>query len=170
MIVVSDTSPLNYLVLINAIDVLPKLFGEVHVPTQVMVELKRSRSPVPVRGWASSPPQWLLVSTPTTTITTSVRLDAGETEAIALAKELGADTVLIDERKGRRAAEEHGFIAVGTLTVLEFAAERRLLDLKSMFDAPRSTSFYITDDYITAALVRDAERKLADRAKAGDET
>jgi predicted nucleic acid-binding protein len=137
VIVVSDTSPLNYLVLTGAIDVLPRLFGEIHVPTQVMDELKRSRAPAPVKQWSNSPPQWLRVSTPSTTITTSVRLDPGETQAIALATELRADTVLIDERKGRRVAEEHGFDAVGTLTVLELAAERKLLDLKPTLEALR---------------------------------
>jgi predicted nucleic acid-binding protein len=169
VIVVSDTSPLNYLEFINAVDVLPKLFGEIHVPTQVMDELKRSRAPAPVKQWANSPSKWLRVSTPSTTITTSVRLDPGETQAIALATELGADTVLIDDRKGRRVAEEHGFDAVGTLTVLEFAAERKLLDLKQAFDALQSTTFYITETYINAALQRDAARKHTEQNKPADE-
>jgi predicted nucleic acid-binding protein len=168
VIVVSDTSPLNYLVLINAIDVLPKLFGEIHVPTQVMDELKRSRAPAPVKQWAYSPPQWLRVSTPAITITTSVRLDPGETQALALARELGADAVLIDERKGRRVAAEHGFSAVGTLAVLQFAAERKLLELRPALDALRATTFYITDAYVQAALQRDAARKKADRTQRED--
>ena len=50
MIVVSDTSPLNYLVLIGAIDVLPQLFGEVYVPPRVMQELQRSRTPEPCQA------------------------------------------------------------------------------------------------------------------------
>ena len=99
MIVVSDTSPLNYLILISAIDILPRLFGEIHVPAEVLNELQRSRAPEVVKRWAQSPPQWLRVSTPATAITASVRLDSGEAHAIALAKELGADAVLIDERK-----------------------------------------------------------------------
>ena len=42
MIVVSDTTPLNYLVLIGAIDLLPKLFDEVFVPAFVLRGLQRS--------------------------------------------------------------------------------------------------------------------------------
>ena len=159
MIVVSDTSPLNYLVLINAIDVLPTLFTEIYAPTQVIDELKRSRAPDVVKRWAHSLPPWLRVSTPSTTVVTSVRLDAGELEALALAKELRAELILIDERTGRRVAKELGLDAVGTLNVLEFAAERKLLDLKQILDALRSTTFYITDEYINAALERDAARK-----------
>jgi len=45
VIVVSDTTPLNYLVLIDAIDVLPKLFQEVIVPPSVMAELTRLKTP-----------------------------------------------------------------------------------------------------------------------------
>lgn len=42
MIVVSDTSPLNYLVLLDVVSVLPKLFGEVVVPPAVLTELARA--------------------------------------------------------------------------------------------------------------------------------
>jgi len=62
MIVVSDTSPLNYLVLVGAIDVLPKLFGEVYVPLAVIQELQHPRTPVPVKQWAQSPPDWLRIA------------------------------------------------------------------------------------------------------------
>jgi predicted nucleic acid-binding protein len=162
VIVVSDTSPLNYLVIIGAIDVLPKLFGEIHLPTQVLVELTRSKAPVHVKQWASSPPQWLRVSTPSITIPSLDRLGLGEAQAIALATELNANIILIDERKGRRIAAALGFDAVGTLTVLEFAAERKLLDLAAVLKTLRATTFYITDSYIDAALERDAARKLTE--------
>ncbi|MEX0642189.1 MAG: hypothetical protein WD468_05785 [Pirellulales bacterium] len=161
MIVVSDTSPLNYLILIHAIDVLPRLFSDIYVPTKVMEELKRAGTPGLVKSWAASPPPWLNVATPLVAIMTSIQLDPGELQAIALAKELHAETILIDERKGRRVASEHGLNAVGTLNVLEFAAERKLVELKSTLQALRQTTFYITDEYIEAALQRDAARQGA---------
>ena len=67
MIVVSDTSPLIYLNLVGAIDVLPQLFGRVYVPGAVLQEIKDSRNPQlgPVRRWAGSPPAWLEVREPT---------------------------------------------------------------------------------------------------------
>jgi predicted nucleic acid-binding protein len=124
VIVVSDTSPLNYLVLINVVDVLPQLFGEVHVPLTVIQELQHPRAPESVKQWANSPPPWLRISTPRSVVMTSIRLDLGESQAIALAKELNADAVLIDERKGRQVAAEHGIDAVGTVAVLEFASSK----------------------------------------------
>ena len=51
MIVVSDTSPLNYLILVGCIDVLPQVFGQVYVPSSVIIELGHPRSPEPVRTW-----------------------------------------------------------------------------------------------------------------------
>ena len=59
MIVVSDTSPLNYLVLIGHVEILPTLFGRVLVPPAVMAELQQSGTPEPVRRWAGMPPGWL---------------------------------------------------------------------------------------------------------------
>ena len=66
MIVVSDTTPVNYLVLIDSDHVLPAIFGQVYAPPEVVAELKRSRRPElePVRRSASSPPKWLTVQEP----------------------------------------------------------------------------------------------------------
>jgi predicted nucleic acid-binding protein len=160
VIVVSDTSPLNYLVLIKAIEILPKLFLEIHVPTRVVEELDRPQTPEAFIQRVRARPEWLRVSTPSTALAASIRLDPGESQAIALAEELGAKAILIDERKGRRIAEQRGLAAIGTVTVLEFAAERHLLDLRTALGALRQTTFYITDEYIDAALARDTARKL----------
>ena len=59
MIVVSDTSPINYLLLIELIDVLPRLFGRVIIPQAVFAELGSHAAPQPVHEWASNLPDWL---------------------------------------------------------------------------------------------------------------
>ena len=51
MIVVADTSPLNYLVLIDEVDLLPALFGEVLIPQAVFQELKHPKTPAKVQQW-----------------------------------------------------------------------------------------------------------------------
>ena len=56
MIVVCDTSPLNYLVLIQHAEVLPSLFGRVIAPPAVMAELQHPGAPTIVRAWAAAPP------------------------------------------------------------------------------------------------------------------
>ena len=64
MIVVSDTSPLHYLILLEVVDALPNLFGQVHAPPMVIQELKHARAPETVRQWVLSPPEWLRISAP----------------------------------------------------------------------------------------------------------
>src|SRR4051812_9445562 len=61
MIVVADTSPLCYLVLVDQIEVLASLFGQVVIPPAVLQELGHPRTPAPVQKWAASPPSWLEV-------------------------------------------------------------------------------------------------------------
>ena len=59
MIVVADTSPLNYLILIGAVDVLAPLYTRVVVPQTVAAELRASRTPAVARAWIAQPPGWL---------------------------------------------------------------------------------------------------------------
>lgn len=158
MIVVSDTSPLNYLILINAIDVLPKLFDEIHAPPAVMAELQHARTPPAVKAWAQQPPPWLRITAPTKPRRSPPLLDPGEEAALDLAEELRAAAVLIDERKGRRIARERGFAAIGTLTVLELAARSGWVDLPAALSALQQTSFQVTQGLIDAALLRHANR------------
>jgi hypothetical protein len=54
-------------------------------------------------------------------------MDSGEAEAIELAKELHADRLLIDERKGRRLAVQEGVPVIGLVGVLLLAKHRQLI-------------------------------------------
>jgi predicted nucleic acid-binding protein len=112
MIVVSNTSPIRYLVLVHSEHVLPVLFGEVFVPPPVLAELQHARSPEEVRTWALSPPDWLKIQSPNV-VDATLGVDQGEAAAISLAMELRADALLIDDRKGRNAARSHGVPTVG---------------------------------------------------------
>jgi len=135
MTVIADTSPLNYLILIEEIQVLPELYGRVLVPPFVCQELKRSRAPEAVRIWIARPPVWLEVRAPSKPPDPQVeRLDPCERDAILLAEELGADLLIIDEVRGRREAERRQIPFPGTLGVLAAGAERGLLDLRSAVD------------------------------------
>jgi len=160
MIVVSDTSPLNYLILVDCIDVLPQVFGQVYVPSSVIIELGHPRSPEPVRTWAASPPARLNLKEPATTAST-LNLDPGESAAIALAEELKADRLLIDERDGRDVAKQRGLSVVGTLTVLNEAAELDLIDLPKVIEQLKATNLHVSGELIQAILQLDQERKLA---------
>ncbi|SPF43320.1 hypothetical protein SBA4_3020024 [Candidatus Sulfopaludibacter sp. SbA4] len=88
--------------------VLPKLYGRILVPPAVCAELKRLHAPDAVRLWIAKPPAWLETRAPGQAPDAELlkaRLDAGERDAILLAQELGADNLIIDERRGRREAE-----------------------------------------------------------------
>lgn len=142
MIVISDTTPINYLVLIGRIETLNELFGHVIIPRAVWDEFHKTGTPDLVRTWADGSPPWLEVKQASSSFITSVRkLGAGERETIALANELRADAVLMDERKGTKEAQRHGFIAIGTLAILEKAAWSGLFDLAESFRELAQTNF-----------------------------
>lgn len=137
---------------------LPRLFSDVYTAPEVLRELTHQRAPPAVRAWASSPPDWLRVLAPSARLPDTARLDPGEADAISLAKELMSAAVLIDERKGRRVAERLGLVVVGTLAVIELAAEHKLLDLRPVLDALQHTSCRLPDGFVEAALARAAAR------------
>ncbi len=143
MIVVADTSPLNYLVLIGEIDILPKLYVRVLIPPAVLAELNHRGTPIAVREWISATPHWLEVRQPKEPLRLP-QLDPGETEAIALAAELAADVILIDEMAGRREAERQGLLVAGTLSVLDDADRVGLLNFEEAITALQSTSFRVS--------------------------
>jgi predicted nucleic acid-binding protein len=61
MIVVSNTSPINYLVLIGQIHLLSDLFEKIIIPQAVYSELSDASAPLPVQAWIADPPDWLTI-------------------------------------------------------------------------------------------------------------
>ncbi len=155
MIVVADTSPINYLILIKEIDILPKMYGSVVVPQTVREELVRASAPQLVRSWLDHLPIWLEVRSPVAVPDSSLaKLDAGERDAITLATELHADQLIVDDREGRREAERRGIPVIGTLGVLREAAILKLLDIRVVAERLQATSFYVAPE-VLAKLLKD---------------
>ncbi len=155
MIVVADTSPINYLILIEEIDILPKMYGRVVVPQTVREELVRASAPQLVRSWVDHLPIWLEVRSPLAVPDSSLaKLDAGERDAIMLATELHADQLIVDDREGRREAERRGIPVMGTLGVLREAATLKLLDIRVAAERLQATSFYVAPE-VLAKLLKD---------------
>jgi len=143
-LVVADTGPLNYLVLVDAIELLPQLFDKIYVPELVRDELRDKDAPAAVRAWATLAPPWLDVRpTPEAVdVIPALRLlDDGERAALALARALNADLVLMDDRAGVAAARQEGFAVTGTLGILDLAARRGLIDLAMVFAKLKATNF-----------------------------
>lgn len=163
MIVVADTSPINYLILIDAIVVLPELYQTIVIPRAVFEELQAQETPEKVRDWVKNPPVWFTVKQPTILVDSDLpELDKGEKEAIVLAEELNADALIIDERLGREEAAKRGIFVIGTLGVLNSAAEVNLIDLPDTLDKLRLTSFRASEKLISGLLLLNAERKQRD--------
>jgi predicted nucleic acid-binding protein len=158
MLVVADTSPVCYLVLIGSVEVLPAMFGRVLVPEAVMRELQDADAPAPLREWIRQPPAWLEVW-PVSAVADSAlaRLHPGEHEAIRLAEEMRADLLLIDEKAGRAEAARRGLKVTGLLGILADAASQGSLDLPDAIERLRKTNFRASPRMLKAVLDRRAE-------------
>lgn len=153
MIVVSDTSPLNYLILIGEEYILTKLFGRVVIPQAVFDELQDAGASLQVRGWSQNPPDWVTVRQPTLIPANSLDLlDKGEREAILLAQELSADLLLVDDKQARQAAVNLGVAITGTVGIIDKAARADLIDLKTVIAKLQKTNFFISDDLVKILL------------------
>lgn len=88
MIVVSDTSPICYLLLIDQIEILPILYGVILIPQAVADELSADNAPSIVKKWISLPPEWLQIQAIAIPQDVDLeKLDRGEREAIFLAEQ-----------------------------------------------------------------------------------
>jgi predicted nucleic acid-binding protein len=142
MTIVSNTTPLCYLTLIGHVEILPKLYGNVHVTQKVLEELLHPDAPPPVRHWATTPPDWLKIhSDPDEPDKTLAALDPGERTVLHLAGLLRSDMVLLDESAARALAVQRGLKISGTLGVLCDAAQSGLLNLHPALDLLRKTNF-----------------------------
>ena len=156
MLVVSDASPINFLVRAGYIGLLERLFQRVLIPPAVADELTRETTPESVRQFMCSPPPWLEIRSPAV-VAFIPRLHAGETAAISLALEVRASLVLIDEWAARRAAVERGLAVVGLLGVLDRAAAAGWISLPEAI-ARVPADFRIDPAVIEALLASDAAR------------
>lgn len=163
MIVIADTSPLNYLILIGEAEVLRRLYGRVVIPEAVLRELQNPQAPARVAEWIARPPAWLEVSGSTAPSDPGLRwLGEGEREAISLAMQHQQEALLLmDEDYGRREASRRNLRITGTLGVLNDAASRGWVDLPSAFQRLQQTTFRASPSLLQSFLDRDAGRKSA---------
>src|SRR5262249_12925178 len=161
MVVVADTSPLHYLILIQQDTLLPTLYERVVIPPAVSGELLRSATPEAIRQWLAHPPGWLTVRAPQQPLGAAKfpKLGAGEREAIPLAQELHPSFLIIDDHDGREEAARRSIEMIGTVGVLEAAAIRGLIDLPSVLAQLQATTFHGSPRLFAEALARDAARK-----------
>jgi predicted nucleic acid-binding protein len=162
MRVVADTTVFRYLVLIDAIALLPALFTQVVVPPAVVAELQHASTPAPVRTWMAAPPAWLVIHPPRRVADPRLaHLGAGEREALVLMHEHQGVLLVTDDREAYRTALAQAIPVVRTLRLLEIGAERGLLDFSTAIARLRAAGFYLPTDIVDEMLARDAARKAA---------
>ena len=156
MIVVRNTSPIIALACAGRLDLLRAVHTEILVPDAVFDEITVAGAGEP--GASETAQGAWIKRRPALNVSLvnalSLELDAGEAQAIALAVESRAGLILLDERRGRRAAKRLGLTVTGTLGVLIAAKDRGLLaSVRPVLDALRADAgFWIDDNLYNAAL------------------
>ncbi len=156
-IVVSNTTPLIALAYLARLDLMPTLFGTIHVPQAVYDEIQHNPNAIGAAELRTA--YWLRITPVTDMLAVELlldQLDAGESQAIVLARELNAGLVLMDERRGRRRALQSGLAVAGTIAILIRARQLGLIDqLRPMLDMLRHLPFHLSN-----ALYQDALRRV----------
>ncbi len=163
-VVISDTSPLNYLILIliGEAEILRHLYGNALAPIAVVEELQREGAPVTVRRWISGAPAWIEIVPRGIVDAQGLGLELlgeGEREAIALGLERRADIILMDDREGVGEARRLGLRVTGTLGVLQRAAERGLVDLAEVVRRLLSTNFRANPEVVRVLLQQNPRKQ-----------
>jgi predicted nucleic acid-binding protein len=160
-VIISDTTPLRYLIEIEAVHILESLFGKVIIPEKVAEELQRPKTPQKVKDWMEACPGWLEVKRADLSLFTPHRkIGDGEREALALALELRATAVLLDDNDAEKEAQRLKISFVRLFGIFERASEAELLDCSKAIEDLRDTNFRLPpEEIIEAFLERDRKRQ-----------
>lgn len=152
MIIVSDTSTIRYLVVIDQADLLKKLFGTVIITPVVYRELTAINTPPVVQAWMTALPTWIEIRDVYSSQTNQAlsELDPGERSTIHTAEALKADLVLLDEFAGRQIAKARGLKITGLLGILNQAATRGLIEIEPVLDRLEATNFQVSPHLLQA--------------------
>jgi predicted nucleic acid-binding protein len=158
--VVADATPLICLAALGKFDLLGALYGRIAIPYAVYDEVVIQGAGRPGAAETAGA-VWIdriSVRDPAKVASLLTQLDVGESEAIALAEELHADLVIMDEAAGRRILAARGIAFLGTVGVLMQAKQQGLLAaLKPELDQLRAYGFHLTDRVYQACLAASGE-------------
>ena len=164
MIVVSNTTPLIGLGRIGRFNLLADLFGQIIVPEAVRAELMAAGDADDPVQRAFNASNWIRIQPVSDRLAVEVlldELDLGEAETIVLGRELRADWVLMDEKKGRRKLAELGIPKIGTVGILIGARQaEKITSLGAELARLRGQGFSLSQAIIDAALVKVGETSV----------
>jgi len=160
MVWLSDNSSLSALAEMSLIDLLPTIYGKVHLTQSVLQESQNAGAPLALRKLTSDLPNWLiLVPDPAELLLEVQHLGQGEATSITLAK-LGTHptTVILDERKARSVARQLGVPHLGVVGILEEAAALKLVKFETAVAQLRHTGFHLSE-----RIVKEVQTRLSKR-------
>lgn len=159
MIVVSDTTPLISLMKADRLELLEPLFGEVFIPEAVYSELTTNPEfqdeADHIKGCSFIKKVSVKEQKAVDVLQRASGLDLGESEAIIYADDVKADVLLMDEVKGRQVARAMGLYIMGTIGVLLYAFEKKVItgsDVEDALDRMKKANRHIGEDLINYAL------------------
>ena len=156
MIIVSNTTPLIGLAVIQRFDLLRQFFGEITIPQAVHDEAVIAGHEAGGTKQEVLAADWIKVVPVKDRLAVELlldELDLGEAETIVLAREINADWVLMDERKGRRKLAQLNQQKIGTLGILLKARQSGLLSaLKPELELLRQNGFSIGQQIVDEIL------------------
>lgn len=155
MIVISDTSCIGYLIIIDRLFLLKDNFLEIVIPQTVHKEVLQLSEKYDLSRYLHS--DWISINTIKNNKLYNELLkvvDEGESEAIVLSQEINADLLLIDERKGTEIARSFGIRTIGLLGVLLLSKEKKIIPLVQpiLDELIANTTFRITKILYTNVL------------------
>lgn len=156
--VVSNTTPILSLLKINSLHLLKELYQTIWIPLAVYREIESGKHKDYYQDLAKL--DWIQIREISTTnaITTFPDLDEGEAEAILLAKEIPADLLILDEKKGRFHAKQAHLSITGTLGVLIKAKSKGYIRVLSpVLSQLKTQGIWISDELTQEVLKRVGE-------------
>ena len=164
-LIVSDSTTIITLLNIKRIDILENIFHEVYIPVKVYDEIVIEEdiileSSFFIKKEIENNALYKLLSR---------SLDAGESEAIVLAKEMKL-SLIIDEKKGRKIANNMGVNIMGFLGILLLNHKKKCLqedEILEVYYLAKEASFRVSErleeQFLTLLEVSTAEKRLSEK-------
>ena len=161
MMVISDTSCIGYLIIIDKLLLLKENFSKIIIPETVHKEILQLSSKYNLNKYLKS--EWITSMTITNYKLYKEllnKVDEGESEAIVLSQEIHADLLLIDERKGTQLARSLGIKTLGLLGVLLLSKEKQIIPLvKPILDELIANTTFRIDKILYTNVLKQANEQ-----------
>jgi predicted nucleic acid-binding protein len=158
-LVIADSGPIFSLALIDKLDILNTLFDDIKIPQAVWNEITYDKTKPDYQKLYHFFKDKICQIKGLNEL--SFLMDYGESESLILYKELQADFLLIDDKKGRKIAEFFNINCIGILGLLSTAKDKGLIrELKPIFETFLLNKRFYSIDLLNAVLMAQGEKTI----------